>query len=300
MSTPRPLFSHSQNFFRSPELVDALLDRSSIERGDLVLDVGAGTGLISGRLARRGCRVVAVERDPALASGLQAQFAGVATVRVLPADARDIQLPRQPYKVFANIPFDATAAIVSRLTGAAYPPDDAYLVMQREAAARFIGQPRATLVSVLLAPWFEATREHQFRRTDFTPAPRVEVVMLRLRKRGPPLVSAEHAQVFRNIVVSAFTSPRSTSVVGSLTRLIGPRRARRTAVNLGLGEAVPSAISPERWIDVVEAVMACAADNLDWRVAGAEQRLHARQQRLHKIHRTRWRRLRPPPVGARR
>jgi 23S rRNA (adenine-N6)-dimethyltransferase len=294
MSAPQRPSTFSQNFFHSAALVDALLDRSSIQRGDLVLDLGAGTGLISARLVRRGCRVVAVENDPALVARLENRFFGDPTVRVVRADTRDIHLPRQPYKVFSNIPFDATAAIVSNLTGAEGPPEDAFLVMQREAANRFIGQPRTTLVSVLLAPWFEATCEHQFRRTDFTPIPRVEVVMLRLRKRGPPLVSTEHAQVFRNFVIQAFTS-RSTSLAGSLQRVVGPRRAKRVAAHLGPGETVPSMLAPERWVNLFETIMACAAHDLDWRVAGAERRLRSQQRRLHKIHRTRWRRLRPPP-----
>src|SRR5712664_1245025 len=108
MSTPQHVSTHSQNFFRSPDLVDHLLDRSSVQRGDLVLDLGAGAGLISERLARRGCRVLAIEYDPVLAAYLNARFAGVETVRVIHADALDVQMPRQPYKVFANIPFDAT------------------------------------------------------------------------------------------------------------------------------------------------------------------------------------------------
>src|SRR5215510_1463281 len=80
------------------------------------------------------------------------------------------------------------AAIVSRLTAASNPPRDAYLVVQREAAERFVGKPRPTLVAALLMPWFEASIVHRFRATDFAPAPRVDVVMLRLHKRGPPFV----------------------------------------------------------------------------------------------------------------
>jgi 23S rRNA (adenine-N6)-dimethyltransferase len=296
MSTQPHSSTNSQNFLRSPELVDWLLDRSSIVRGDLVLDLGAGTGLISARLARRGCRVLAVENDPALAAHLGKRFASVQTVRVVQADALDVQLPRQSYKVFANIPFDTTAAIVSGLTGAACPPDDAYLVMQREAAARFVGEPRVTLVSVLLAPWFSATRVHQFRRTDFTPVPHVEVVMLRLHKRGPPLVPAKHAQVFRDFATVAFTS-RNTTLPGCLARLVGPQRARRVAAGVGLREMVPSGLAPERWVELFEAVMACAAHDLGWRVAGAERRLRFQQRQLHKIHRARSRRLRPPPLS---
>jgi hypothetical protein len=45
---------------------------------------------------------------------------------------------------------------------------------------RFVGQPRGTLIATLLRPWFEPAIVHRFRRTDFVPAPHVEVVMLRL------------------------------------------------------------------------------------------------------------------------
>jgi hypothetical protein len=72
------------------------------------------------------------------------------TVRVCKADILRLKLPRQPCKVFSNIPFDNTAEIVKRLTRTATPPDDAYLVVQREACERFLGQPKTTLVSVLL------------------------------------------------------------------------------------------------------------------------------------------------------
>jgi 23S rRNA (adenine-N6)-dimethyltransferase len=239
--------------------------------------------------------VLAIENDSTLAGHLQERFAGVPSVRVMHADAREVPLPRQPYKVFSNIPFVATAAIVSRLTGAPRPPDDAYLVMQREAAERFVGEPRATLVAVLLAPWFAATCVHQFRRTDFMPVPHVEVVMLRLHKRGPPLVSAEYAHLFRNFAIFVFTS-RSTSVTDCLTRLLGIRRARRIAAAVGLGEMAPSRLAPERWVELFHAVITCAAHDLEWRVAGAERRLRSQQRRLHKTNRTRARRLRPPPV----
>src|SRR5258708_19582234 len=126
MSAPQRASTFSQNFFHSAALVDALLDKSSIQRGDLVLDLGAGTGLISERLVRRGCRVLAVENDPALGACLAERFADVATVRVIRVDALDIHLPRQPYKVFSNIPFDPTPALVTHLPAPEPPPPAPY------------------------------------------------------------------------------------------------------------------------------------------------------------------------------
>jgi 23S rRNA (adenine-N6)-dimethyltransferase len=136
----RPL-SISQNFLHGRALVDRLLAVSSIRSGDLVYDLGAGYGLITDRLARRGCQVVAVEMDLELAVQLRARFVDVPAVRVSEADVLAVPFPGQPYKVFASIPFNATAAIVHRLTRAPNPPEDSYLVVQAEAAQRFTGQP---------------------------------------------------------------------------------------------------------------------------------------------------------------
>src|SRR5690349_17367492 len=195
------LLAHSQNFLKSAALVDRLLAESSIEPEDLVLDLGAGTGIITDSLAKRGCRVIAVEKDPWLASHLRNRFAQTPTVQVRQCDLMHLPLPSCRYKVFSNIPFDVTTSTISRLIRAKNPPDDTYLVVQLEAAQRFLGVPRCTLVAVLMFPWFEATVVHAFKRRDFVPAPRVEVVMLRLRKRGPPLVESERAQVYRDFVV---------------------------------------------------------------------------------------------------
>ena len=65
----------SQNFLVDHRAIDALVDGSGAGHGDLVLDIGAGNGLISAALARRGAQVQAIERDPALVARLRAKFA---------------------------------------------------------------------------------------------------------------------------------------------------------------------------------------------------------------------------------
>jgi 23S rRNA (adenine-N6)-dimethyltransferase len=281
----RPL-SISQNFLHCHALVDRLLDASSIRAGDLVFDLGAGPGLITDRLAHRGCRVVAVEKDLELATHLHARFADAPAIHVRHADMLTMPFPRRPYKVFANIPFNATAAIVNRLTQARHPPEDSYLVVQAEAADRFTGQPRGTLVSALLKPWFEPTLVHRFDRTDFAPRPRVDAVMLRLQKRGPPLVPSADTRPYRDFVVSVFAG-RHGSVRDALRDLVGWQRARRVMAGLGLDPAAtPSEVSFACWLDLFELFKAAAPQRMPSGVAGAERRLVRQQRRLRKPHRT--------------
>src|SRR5215213_7675673 len=176
--------AYAQNFLCSPELVERLLDRSGIGPDDLVIEIGPGRGVITERLAARCRQVLAVEQDPDLAEELRVQFAHAPNVALFAGDFLGFPLPLTTYKVFANIPFNITAAIFGKLTSGNSPPVDAYLTVQREAADRFLGIPRQTLVAVLLQPWFQPTVVHRFLPVDFAPRPGVEVVLLRLRRRS--------------------------------------------------------------------------------------------------------------------
>jgi len=293
--------SVSQNSLRRRRLVDDLLNRSSIQPGDLVLDLGAGPGLLTDCLVRRRCRVWAVERDPRLVARLRVRFADHPQVRIIGADILRLPLPSEPYKVFSNIPFAATAAIVRHLCGAINPPTDAYLVVQREAAERFVGWPRPGLAAVLLFPWFEASIVHAFKRTDFAPVPQVSSVLLRLRKRGPPLVPPAQRQLFRDLVVRLFTAPQP-SVSAALAQVVGHRRARRLGEACGLDRgARPTSLRLDQWLRLFGHLECGAPAATRWLVAGAERGLATQQRHLQRPTRTRAPRQqlpRPPRTGA--
>jgi 23S rRNA (adenine-N6)-dimethyltransferase len=286
---PRSLSSlwRTQNFLRQPSVVDLLLDRSGIGPDDDVYDIGAGAGILTDRLAERCRRVFAVEKDPRLCAVLHARFAGRANVEVRCADALDLALPRRPYKVFASLPFDATAAILSRLLSAPVPPDDAFLVVQKEAAERFSGAPVETLVALLLKPWFAPTIEHHFRRADFAPAPGVDVVLLRLRKRGPPLLVDADGQLYRDFVSACFTAWQPT-VGAALGRVLGRRPAAGVVAIAGVDAgARPTATSFPAWLRLFRAFLTAGGPAARQAVAGAEARLRRQQAGLRKRHRTR-------------
>ncbi|HZU76777.1 MAG TPA: 23S ribosomal RNA methyltransferase Erm [Dehalococcoidia bacterium] len=279
--------TYAQNFLRSRNLVDRLLDRSSIGPDDLVLEIGPGKGIITERLARRCRRVVAVEKDAALARRLHRRFAGVPNVAVHAADALTFPLPNGRYKVFASIPFNATAAIAGKLTTGSSPPADAYLVVQREAAARFLGAPRETLASLLLTPWFAPSIVHHFRRSDFAPAPAVDVVLLRLARRESPLVAPEEGHDFRDFAVYAFTAWQPT-LRATLDRLFPHRRLRQIMAELGIApHATPAAVRCEQWLALFAAFRTDAGPRGRALIRGAEQRWRKQQACVQKIHRTR-------------
>jgi len=113
-----------------------LVELAAVAPGDLVLDVGAGGGVITTQLVRAGARVVAIELHERRAALLRDRFAGC-PVTVVRADATDLRLPRRPFKVVANPPFAATTALLRRLTSPSSRLEQASLVLPPWAALRW-------------------------------------------------------------------------------------------------------------------------------------------------------------------
>src|SRR5213076_3278966 len=93
--------ARGQHFLRSSAVAQDIVRSAGVAPGDLVMDLGAGTGVLTAALARAGADVLAVELDPVLAARLLARFP-----RVVEDDARRVALPRGPFHVVANLPFD--------------------------------------------------------------------------------------------------------------------------------------------------------------------------------------------------
>lgn len=152
-----------------------------INPGDLVLDVGAGTGALTCQLVDVGARVIAVELNPRRAQHLRERFADAA-VTVVQVDAADLRLPRRPFKVVANPPFAITTALIRRLLGRGSRLVTADLVVPRHVAVRW-SSARAPGVN----RWgrlFDADARRRLPRAAFRPAPPGPVAVLRLERRG--------------------------------------------------------------------------------------------------------------------
>ena len=278
---------YSQNFLKSRSLVDKLINKCDIGPDDIIYEIGPGKGVITERLAQRCHQVIAIEKDFLLVNALRARFAMTTNIRLHEGDFLDYRLPGGHYKVFASIPFNITSAIVTRLTTAPVPPDDTYLIIQKEAAEKFLGEPRESLYAILLKPRFAIELLHSFKRSDFVPAPRVDVVMLRLRKRGPPLVARNEMPLFRDFVIYSFTAPQP-SLKSAFKDLFTPNQFRLLCKSINSDfDVIPTSLEFEQWLCIFDCFKRVADTRAIDMIRGSEMRLRHQQARLEKIHRTR-------------
>ena len=286
MSGRKP--EHGQNFLRSRRLARRLLAKTSISADDLVLDIGAGQGALTAPLAERCRHVVAYEIDPRVFHGLEQRYRDSSAVTLVQADFLACELPCGPYKVCASLPFNFTADVVAKLTSGVDPPQDAYLIVQREAAERFIAdhRQRCTLVACLLYPRWHARLLAHIPASAFRPPPAVDAVLLHLGLRPHPLIAARDDALFRDVVTHGFVG--GSSLRASLRPLLTMRQLRRIASDLNLSlDRPPSDVHPAQWIGLLRFVAGHRHQANLSSIRGAHARLQRRQRRLHKSHRTR-------------
>ena len=160
----------------------SLVDAACVRPGELVLDLGAGDGTITRRLAASGARVIAFELHPGRAAFLR-RSAADSDVKVVRADVRDLRLPTRPFRVVANPPFDGISAILVRLTSTGSRLDRADLVVPRKVALvwqRRLARPRSAWLVTASVP---------IPRSAFTPRPRIDACIMTIERHHPQHVA---------------------------------------------------------------------------------------------------------------
>ena len=196
--------SLAQNFIAKSHLAALLIDESSINFKDIVYEIGPGAGRLTIELSKKAKKVIAIEKDHALYAELKRKLSEHSNIIICNGDFLQYRIREFDYKIFANIPFNITSAIVRKIVDGENPPSEAYLIIQKEAAERYTGTSRTTQFSVLINPWFRLKIIKFFKRTDFSPVPNVDIVMLHMAKRARALIQKAEASVYRQFIKYGF------------------------------------------------------------------------------------------------
>jgi 16S rRNA (adenine1518-N6/adenine1519-N6)-dimethyltransferase len=213
----RPDRDLGQNFLVDSNILGVIERAAELQRGDVVLEVGGGLGVLSEHLAARVAHVHVVEIDQRLRAALEDARADHANMTLHWGDAMRLDvaaLRPPPSKVVANLPYGVAAGVLLR-TIAELPAVTTWVAMaQREVGERLAAAPGGRdygAPSVLAQLECEVEVVRAIPRTVFHPVPNVDSVLVRMRR----IAGAQADAGVRALVAGAFAHRRKT-LAGSL------------------------------------------------------------------------------------
>ncbi len=242
-----------QNFLKHEKTARRIVREAGVTDRDLVVEIGAGSGVLTRPLADEARRVIAIEHDPRWGSLLERSFAASENVEVVVADALSTPLADEPFRVVANVPFHLTTAILHRLLDdPAQPSERLHLLLQKEVANKHARTTPTTLKTLTWSPWWRFEIGHEVPASAFDPKPKVDARLLVVQRRDPPLIPYEHREPFRAFARTAFDG-RGNTVDKALRPYLTKRQLRRLAHDDGFStDSFPSQLTVYQWASVFE------------------------------------------------
>jgi 16S rRNA (adenine1518-N6/adenine1519-N6)-dimethyltransferase len=210
-----PKKSFGQNFLVNEGITERIAEACvpEDERGRArVVEIGAGTGALTARLAARARSVAAVERDRDLVPILQRAMPE--NVEIIEGDAQTVDLrsllgDETPRVLCGNLPYQLTGRLLRRATELVQNLERAVFMVQEEVADRLEAEPRSKdygALTVFVRAAFDVRRVVTVSRGSFHPPPDVTSAVVELR----PHVVAEETPAFQRLVKAAFEMRRKT------------------------------------------------------------------------------------------
>jgi 16S rRNA (adenine1518-N6/adenine1519-N6)-dimethyltransferase len=228
-----------QHFLVDRQVLEAIVDALDPAGTDEVLEIGCGVGTLTGELAARARRVVAIDIDPACVAGTEITQRANANVTVLEVDARVVDPVALGFThgwlATGNLPYQLTGLVLTRLLDSADPPARAVVLVQREVAARLAAEAGDWSLATV------AVRSHAAveRLLDVPP-----------HAFDPP--PAVHSSILR-IVPARLMEPEMRAAVLSLAKPLF--QSRRKTLRNGLSRALDN--------DTGSALTALSASGID-------------------------------------
>ena len=180
--------SLGQNFLTDQKVIRNLVKAANLSKNDTVLEIGAGTGVITRELARQAGKVIAVEFDRDLIPILKLNLKGLKgseTIEVINDDILKLNLKGlKGFKIVGSIPYQITSPLIHKLIFEG-GWQVAVLLIQKEVAEKIIAQPpKATYLSNFTQAFAEVKVIKNVPKTAFKPQPEVDGAIVKLTNKN--------------------------------------------------------------------------------------------------------------------
>ncbi|MFX1521500.1 MAG: 16S rRNA (adenine(1518)-N(6)/adenine(1519)-N(6))-dimethyltransferase RsmA [Promethearchaeota archaeon] len=192
-----------QNFIIDSDVLDKQIAYANLQRTDIVLEIGAGIGTLTRRLAEHAKEIIAVEKDSRLLEILKEQCAKYDNITIIHADILQIDIPFFT-KAVSNIPYSISSPLTFKLL--MYNFDYAILTYQIDFAKRLmatVGAREYSRLSVTTYYRAKVSILEKLSRTVFYPSPKVDSALVKITPHPPPFHVADE-NLFYDVVRALF------------------------------------------------------------------------------------------------
>lgn len=215
-----------QNFLQDENIVRKIIAAAELSPADVVVEIGAGAGVLTRTLAKNAGLVIAVEIDRRLQPVLSRALNHLPNVEIIFQDALALDfdgLVKEKlsvrgrageggaYKIVGNLPYAITTPLLFHLLPGNFSL--LLIMVQLEVARRLVAGPASKDYGILsIAIQYYTAPEILFRvpRTVFYPRPVVDSAVVRLKRREKPAVEVPDEDLFFRLVRGAFGQRRKT------------------------------------------------------------------------------------------
>lgn len=213
--------SWGQNFLVAERAYRAIVDATVERDDDWVIEIGAGLGTLTMRLAQRlpEGKIIAVERDRDMVKVLEAELGHLEGVEIHPANALDYDYAAiarwrgEPVAVAGNLPYQIASQILFRLLDCRAAWSRAVVMLQKEMADRLVAAPATPdygALGVILGTFCDISPVARVKASGFVPPPRVDSAVVKLVSRSSPRAPIGDEAHYRDVVHAAFGQRRKT------------------------------------------------------------------------------------------
>jgi len=218
MKGHRPRKRFGQHFLHDKRVVSRIISAFAPQADDIVVEIGPGPGVLTRELAGKVARLEAVEIDRDLAAALESEFIDNDTVRIRQDDALTFDFctlaeKEQPLRIIGNLPYNISTPLIFHLFSQVRCMHDMLFMLQKEVVDRMCATPGNKIygrLSVMTQWQCEIERLFTVPAGAFTPPPKVESAIVRLRPYTQNPLPLNDPNRFAQLVQAAFSQRRKT------------------------------------------------------------------------------------------
>ncbi len=211
--------SFGQNFLVSDRVLRAIADASVSSDMDWIVEIGAGLGTLTARIAERvtAGKVIALEPDPDMIRVLKAELGEVDNLEIEHVDAMrfDLRAAASLKKIIVcgNLPYHLASQIMFRVIDARDVIRHAVFMIQKEMADRVLAKPGTKeygALGVMIRTYADVSSVVKVGAGSFVPPPKIDSTVIKLVPLAEPRTAISDHAHYSKVVHAAFGQRRKT------------------------------------------------------------------------------------------